>query len=40
VSPKVGLLEETRGGGKKENDKEWIILKCIAFLWEQDTMKH
>jgi hypothetical protein len=31
--PKVGLLEETKGGGKEErNDREWIILKYITFV--------
>jgi hypothetical protein len=28
--PIVELLEETTGRGKKENGKEWIILKYIA----------
>jgi hypothetical protein len=26
--PKVGLLEEMKGGGKEEkNDRQWIVMK-------------
>jgi hypothetical protein len=31
--PIAGILEETRGGGREEeNDRDWIILKYIASV--------
>jgi hypothetical protein len=31
--PKVRLLEDTKGGGKEEdNDREWIILKYLTSV--------
>jgi hypothetical protein len=36
----VGLIEETWGGGKEEdNNREWVILKYTTAVYEQDTTK-
>jgi hypothetical protein len=36
--PKVGLLEETEGGGEEEkNGREWVMLKYISSVQEQDA---
>jgi hypothetical protein len=38
--PKVGLLEETKGGKEGKNDGERIIMKYFTSVIEKDTRKH
>jgi hypothetical protein len=35
----VCLRELQRGRRRKENDREWVILKCIASVYEDSIMK-
>jgi hypothetical protein len=37
--PVVGLLEETNGGGKEDNDRERIILN-ISHLFRNETQQN